>query len=278
MNQKQIWNKNSQEDIIKNLINLLEKSVKKKIPKEKFGLLLSGGLDSSILAVLLKKLDCNFICYVVEFHHPSFKKADDIKYSKLIAKKLGLKLKIVKVNIKQVKAVLPKIINLIKTDNVPMVSIALAIYFCMKQASSEKVKTILYDCALDCVFAGLHKHRAVKNLKRACIESLEKTYKIDLPRDTKIAKHFKINLKSPFLDKELTSFALALPSKYKIHKGINKYILRKTALELGLPKSIALRKKRAIQYSSNSQKIIKKLAKQNNFKKMSDYLESLNHD
>jgi len=284
MKQEKVWDefktkpklKKSEEEIINDLITLLEKAVKKSLPKEKIGLLLSGGLDSSLLALLLKKSNIDFICYVVEFEHPNFKKADDIKHAKLLAKELKLSLKIVKVKIKEVEKELLKIIKIIKRNEAPMVSIATAIYFCIKQANSEKIKTVFYDCSLDCIFAGLNKHKISKNINKTCVQSLKSTFKTDFPRDTAIANHFKINLRVPFLDKQLISFALKLPKKYKIHNEINKYILRKTAIKLGLPKSIALRKKRSIQYSSNSQKMIKKLAKKNGFGKISDYLKSLN--
>lgn len=265
----------TEKEIKKELEELLIKSVKKNIPEDKFGLLLSGGLDSSTLALLLKKLYCNFTCYIVEFHHPNFKKADDIKYAKLLAKKLGLKLKIVKVSLKEVEIALPKVIKIIKRKEVPMVSIGLAIYFCLKQAHSDKIKTMIYDCVFDCVFAGLYKHRISKDIDKTCRQSLKKTYDIDFPRDSEIAKYFKIKLISPSLEKDFISFSLKIPKKYKIKDGIQKYILRKVAINIGLPKEIAFRKKKSIQYSSNSQKMIKKLAKQKGFKKMKDYLDSI---
>ncbi len=265
----------TEKEIKKELEKLLIKSVKKNVPKGKFGLLLSGGLDSSTLALLLKKLDCNFTCYVAEFHHPNFKKADDVKYAKLLAKELGLKLKIVKVNLKEVETALPKVIKIIKRKEVPMVSIGLAIYFCLKQAHTDKIKTMLYDCVFDCVFAGLHKHRISNDIDKTCRQSLKKTYDIDFPRDSAIAKYFKIKLISPSLEKDFISFSLKIPKKYKIKEGVQKYILRKIATNMGLPEEIASRKKKSIQYGSNSQKMIKKLAKKRGFKKIKDYLESL---
>ena len=260
---------------IDKLKKLLINSIEKPKKKEKIGLLLSGGLDSSLLVLLLKKADYNFTCYVAEFHSPNFKKATDIKYAKLLAKKLNLKLKIVKVNIKDVEKNLPKIIQIIKRKEVPMISIATAIYFCVRKAKEDKIKTLYYDCALDCIFAGLNKHKISKNLNKTCKESLDSTYKNDLPRDTAITNHFKIKLISPFINKKLISFALKLPKKYKIKNNTNKYILRKVAIELGLQEKIAMRKKSAIQYSSNSQKLIKKISKQKGFSKIKDYIGSL---
>jgi len=68
---------------------------------------------------------------------------------------------------------------------------------------------------------------------------------------------------------------LKIPGKYKIKNNVEKYILRQTAKEMGLPDYITKRKKRAIQYSSNCQKSLKKLAKKRGFKKIQNYLENI---
>ena len=135
---------------------------------------------------------------------------------------------------------------------------------------------MIYDCVFDCVFAGLYKHRISKDIDKTCKQSLKKTYDVDFPRDSEIAKHFKIKLIAPSLEKDFISFSLKIPKKYKIRKGVQKYILREVATDMGLPKEIASRKKRSIQYSSNSQKMIKKISRQKGFSKMYDYLHSLN--
>jgi asparagine synthase (glutamine-hydrolysing) len=44
-----------------------------------------------------------------------------------------------------------------------------------------------------------------------------------------------IEVRSPFLDNEIVSFAQKLPSKYKYNKGVTKYILKKTMMNI-LPK------------------------------------------
>lgn len=267
----------SEKEIIEKLETLLISSIKKEIPKkEKVALLFSGGLDSGIMALILKKLGYKFTCYTVEFYNYKFKKAEDVKYAKLLAKKLKLSFKIIKINTKEAEDAIPKVINIIKSNKPLLVSLALPMYFCLKKISDGKIKTVLYDPALDCIFAGFQKHKTSTDINQSCVNSLKNTYEIDFPKDQSIAKHFNLKLKAPFLNKELISFALPLSKEYKISKGLNKYILRKTALNLGLPESIALRKKKAIQYSSNFQKAIKKISKKHNFKKISDYLKSFN--
>ena len=75
---------------------------------------------------------------------------------------------------------------------------------------------------------------------------------------------------APFLSKKFVDFALKIPVEFKI-KGegdkIRKRILRRAAIDLGVPMSAALRPKKAFQYSSGLHKAILKLAKKNGFSK-----------
>ena len=63
--------------------------------------------------------------------------------------------------------------------------------------------------------------------------------------------------------------------KLKIDNDTKKIILRLLAINLGLKKEFAMRKKVAAQYGSNFDKAIEKLAKRNDFKIKGDYLTYL---
>ena len=89
------------------------------------------------------------------------------------------------------------------------------------------------------------------------------------------SKSQKAKLITPFLDEKVIKSAMNLPPAYKINKGIRKYLLREIALDLGLPREFAFRKKTAAHYGSGIDKAILKLAKKNGFKYKKDYLKSL---
>ena len=52
-----------------------------------------------------------------------------------------------------------------------------------------------------------------------------------------------LELRVPFLDKKVWELARRIPSKYKVNRGVGKYILRKSALKM-LPEEWAKRKKK----------------------------------
>ena len=70
-----------------------------------------------------------------------------------------------------------------------------------------------------------------------------------------------IELGLPFLDNNLVEFVLNIPVRYKISGSddkLRKNILRKTAFNLGLDKQIAYRPKKAAQYGTGIDKILRK--------------------
>jgi asparagine synthase (glutamine-hydrolysing) len=67
-----------------------------------------------------------------------------------------------------------------------------------------------------------------------------------------------------------------MPASLKMSEDYSKLILREAAEELGLPKAIAWRSKKAAQYGSRLDKAISKIARQKGFKLKKEYLMSLN--
>ena len=100
-------------------------------------------------------------------------------------------------------------------------------------------------------------------------------WKRDLIRDFTIAKKLGLDLRTPFLDKDLVKASMNVHPMLKLDKDNKKIILREAAEFIGLKKEFAWRKKQAAQYGSNFVNGIEKLAKKNGFKLKKDYLQSL---
>ena len=86
-------------------------------------------------------------------------------------------------------------------------------------------------------------------------------YERDLYRDDVLTMDLNLELRLPFLDKELVSYALKIPESLKIEEGVTKKILRKIALNGGLSEKFSFRKKVAAQYGSRFDYALGKLAK-----------------
>ncbi len=247
-------------------------SIEKSLPKERFGILFSGGVDSTSIAFICKKLKKDFICYSVGLEN-----SQDLEAAKIVAKTLNLKLKYKQLTLKEAEAIIKKTARILgkKLANVVNVGVGSVLVASFELAKRDKIKFMFSGLGSEEIFAGYQRHELSEDINKECLRGLRNMWKRDLLRDMTIAKKYKINLVTPFLDKELIKLALQIPSEYKIKDNIKKYILRETAVDLGVKKEFAFRKKLAAQYGSNFDKAIQKLTKKYNFSYKKDFLASL---
>lgn len=261
----------------KDLLSLLEASlaIRTKDKSKKYGLLFSGGIDSCLIAMILKKQKINFTCFFAYVKDNT--EAKDLIYAKKAAKELNLKLEIISVDKKEISKIVPEIIKIIDSDNPIKVGVAIPGYLSCKKAKSKKIDIIFSGLGSDELFAGYSRF-TLKNQKKETKKCLDNIYKDNLSRDEAIAKHFNLYVDCPYLDKKVIDYSLQLDSKFFISKVQNKIIIREIAKDLGLSKELAERKKLACQYGSNSDRILEKLAKENKFKTKTEYLSSFSKE
>ena len=75
--------KKDHKEILKELQKLVTDSIKKNIPKERFGILFSGGVDSTLIAKVCKNERKDFICYTAALEEKGLKGAEDLTYAKI---------------------------------------------------------------------------------------------------------------------------------------------------------------------------------------------------
>ncbi len=244
----------------------LIRSIKKRtLNLNKFGILFSGGIDSSVIALICKQLGCDFKCYAIGLEN-----SKDLEWAEKTALALNLKLKTVTLELDEAETIIKKVIEILKQTDIVDVGVGSVIHAGIKLAKKDLINTLFTGTGSDEMFAGYNRFENIKNINKECWSSLNNLFK-DLKRDFLIAKSQKATLATPFLDEKVIKSAMQTPSRYKIKK----YILREIALDLGLPREFAFRKKTAAQYGSGIDKAILKLAKKNGFKYKKNYLMSL---
>ncbi|MBA7512866.1 Amidophosphoribosyltransferase [subsurface metagenome] len=268
--------KADKEEIKEELLNLLRESISRRIPqKDKFCVLFSGGLDSTLIACLCKDLGADFVCYTVAVEEPGMKEAEDLRYAKRIAADLCLELKIKKMRVEELEKYLEEVAPLIEDTDVVKISVALPLYVACEFAREDGIKTVLYGLGAEELFTGYERHKRIKkeDLNKECLAGLLRMHVRDLYRDEMVAKSLGISLRAPFLAPDLVDYALRIPASYKLSDAENKLILREIASDMGLAE-VASRKKRAVQYGSNFVKAIEKLAKRKGFRYKKDFLRT----
>ncbi|MBD3203596.1 diphthine--ammonia ligase [Candidatus Woesearchaeota archaeon] len=261
--------------VLEKLKRLLVDAVRIRIPEKKFSLLFSGGIDSVIIAKILKDLGCRFTCYTAGTSKTSY----DIVSAKRAADLLDLDLKYMIVPEEKIKKYLEKIVPLIEDNNVVKVGVALPLFIGCTLAKKDNNKVIFSGSGADELFGGYYRYKNFKNKKNLNKDSYSdilKIYEKNTYRDDCITMNNNLELRVPFLDKELVEYALNISPELKIKKikdkMVGKYILRKLAVDLNIPEELSFKKKKAAQYGSGFDKAIKKSAKKKGLKKKSEFL------
>lgn len=254
----------------KKLSSLLQKFVKQTVSGLKeVAVAFSGGLDSSIIVFLVKK-------FGVEAHltSVSLKNQPEIEHVKKAAEALNLPLHIHVYSEKAVEEVLPKVLWLIEDANPVKTSIGIPVFWTAEEATKMGFRVMFAGQGADELFGGYKRY--LKDYMRYGEEPVQKTifkdiaemYENNFERDSKICNFHNVELRLPFATFQLAKFAASLPLQLKIESPndmLRKTVLRKVAEDIGLPRFIVKKPKRAIQYATGVNKVIKKLAKKEGY-------------
>lgn len=250
----------------------LKEAVKKRVPDKPFGVLFSGGVDSAALCHLLQELQCSFTCYIAALDEEGLAASQDLEVAKEAAKEMGLTLKVVTVTLSDVPEYLAKIIPLIEDTNVVKVGVALPFFLACEKARQDGIKVLFSGLGSEEIFGGYQRHKQSLDINTECVSGLLKMYERDLYRDDVVTMYNRIELRLPFLDRELVSYALQIPSEFKIKDEFGKYILHDAMYQNGLSSAYAWRPKKAAQYGSRFDKAIEKLTRREGLQEKSTYL------
>ncbi len=248
------------------------------------GLLYSGGLDSSIIAKILKDcFDSKNIFLVAVGVEGSY----DLINASNGAHELNLPLYTCFLDLPKVKYAVNKLLALNIVKNAGEILIAVPLFLGMRFLHQKFTTRIVYlGQGADELFGGYNKYSTLASESEML--ELEKTMKSDLEKlinrqtimERQIANHFEIELIYPFLFQELIEFARNTPVSDHIvlvngNKPLRKAVLRKFARALGLSETISNQPKKALQYGSGSKKLLKKIYKEAGHSQLSNWFESL---
>jgi asparagine synthase (glutamine-hydrolysing) len=269
--------KDSESKIALEVRRLVDDAIKTRIEGlDSVGICFSGGLDSSYIAAICKRLKVNLTCYTVGFQDGQFRNPEDVLYAKQVAKHLKLRddeFKFKIFDFKEIEAIIQKTSKVLQQATVnTVVNVGVGTVEVAAHSISKKEKVFFSGLGSEEIFAGYERHK-LNPSNDECFDGLLKMYQRDLIRDSTIPKALKFRFATPFLDEDLVPYALRIPIKYKINEIGAKMILRKAA-EPYLGK-YSQRPKKAAQYGSNTDKAIEKLAHMGRFATKKEYLESI---
>lgn len=221
-----------------------------------YGVLLSGGLDSSITSAVAKKFAAKRIesddtseAWYPQLHSFSvgLEGSPDLAAARKAAAHIGTIHHEVKFTIQEGLDAIRDVIYYLETYDITTVRASTPMYLMARVIKSMGIKMVLSGEGSDELFGGylyFHKAPNAKEFHEETVRKLDKLYMYDCLRANKSLMAWGIEGRVPFLDKEFMDVAMHINPKDKMitPERMEKWVLRK-AFEEYLPESIAWRQK-----------------------------------
>src|SRR4030042_1841225 len=204
------------------------------------GILLSGGIDSGILAYLAPP--ARGITVSLEDH------GDDLRSVSVLREVLDRDPILVKVTVDEALAALRDVVRILGSFD-PALPNDLAVYFGMREAKKQGLSSIMTGDGGDELFGGYPYMQEIEDLD-GYIRGMSRLWSFSSNR---IGEHFGLKVKQPYLDDAFVDFARTVPGDLKIRKDNGtvwgKWCLRK-AFEPFLPQEFIWQGKRPLECGS----------------------------
>ena len=214
----------------------LTKSVDKRLMADvPFGVLLSGGLDSSLIASITKRLMNNRkTMWGNELHSFSIglKNAPDLIAARKVADFLGTIHHEFIFTVQEGIDAIHDLIYHLETFDVTTIRASTPMFLLSRRIKSMGIKMVLSGEGADEMFGGyLYFHNAPNHMQfhNECINRVRGLHNFDCLRANKSTMAWGLEARVPFLDQKLLELVMSLDPKFKLNKEqkIEKYILRK---------------------------------------------------
>ena len=242
---------------VEDVKNALERAVQRQLMSDvPYGVLLSGGLDSSVISAIAKKFASKRIetdgtqdAWWPRLHSfaVGLKGAPDLIAARKVAEHIGTVHHEINYTIQEGLDAIRDVIYYIETYDVTTVRASTPMYLLARVIKSMGIKMVLSGEGADEVFGGylyFHKAPDAKSFHDETVRKLKKLYMYDCLRANKSLMAWGVEGRVPFLDKEFLDVAMRIDAEKKMSKDgkIEKWIVRKAFEDL-LPESVAWRQK-----------------------------------
>jgi len=232
--------------------------------------LLSGGLDSSLVAALTNNFyNTHDMPNKLETYSIGLKGSEDLKYARIVSDYLGTNHTEIIVTEKEMFEAIPEVIYSIESYDTTTVRASIGNYLLGKYISkNSEAKVVLNGDGSDELFGGyLYMNKCPDDIEfdKETRRLLKDIHLFDVLRSDKSISSHGLEPRTPFLDQTLVNFVLSMPIYFRNHLNFNqceKYLLRKSFTITNfkddesrqiLPNEILWRKKEAFSDGVSSQ-------------------------
>jgi len=247
----------------KQLLDEMENAVKETVTDKKIGVAFSGGVDSTLLAKLVKDMG-----YDIHLLTIGFQDSHDINFAKEVNQILNFPHSISEIDPEKFKEVSQKINRTIKSDNLSWNENSIAFYYVAELAQKNGLKTVVTANGIDELFCGYNSYReAIEKGEDEVVKMMNdklKNEKEMMVAINAVTAEFGVTMIQPFLLPNFIEYAKKIPVSEKIHGPDDmqrKHPIRELAMDYGIPEVAAQKQKKALQYGSQIHKSLLKSRK-----------------
>jgi asparagine synthase (glutamine-hydrolysing) len=242
---------------VQELHDALEAAVKRQLMSDvPYGVLLSGGLDSSVISAVANKFagarieeDGKTGAWWPRLHSfaVGLKGAPDLEKARVVAEHIGTVHHEINYTIQEGLDAIRDVIYFIETYDVTTVRASTPMYLLSRVIKSMGIKMVLSGEGADEIFGGylyFHKAPSAQEFHEETVRKLGKLYQYDCLRANKSLCAWGVEGRVPFLDKEFLDVAMRFNPAAKMCPGdvIEKKCVREAFADM-LPESVAWRQK-----------------------------------
>jgi len=239
----------------------------------KVGVLLSGGVDSCLVAKLVYDVasasGMEAIAYTI-----GLPDSPDVNFARKFAGELGIKHEMKMLSIEGIEQYIPKVIEAIEDSDFVQIETGIGIYAAMDMASQDSVRFIFSGQGPDELWGGYKWYPRVlgkDGRQELCRRMWDDFTRVDietLDRENKIAMAHGVELLFPYLDTDVVNVAMSVASELKVTSEedyLGKHPHRQLAIKMGIPEEYANREKLAIQHGTGIHGVLDEIARKNGF-------------
>ena len=241
------------EEVRLGLMSAVKRQLMSDVP---YGVLLSGGLDSSVISAIAARYASHRVendgateAWWPRLHSfaVGLKGAPDLAKAKLVAERIGTVHHEINYTIQEGLDAIRDVIYFIETYDVTTVRASTPMYLLARVIKSMGIKMVLSGEGADEIFGGylyFHKAPTPEEFHKETVRKLSKLHLYDCLRANKSLSAWGVEGRVPFLDKEFLDVAMTLDPSYKMCPGkeIEKKVVRDAFSDM-LPEEIAGRQK-----------------------------------
>ncbi len=211
------------------------------------GIILSGGLDSALVATVVAKLHPDCTAFTV-----GAPGSEDLGYARRLAGDLGIRHEVVEVAPRRIRAAqvreAVRVSEATEYGDVINAVVSMGVFAAVHRAG---IKVVLTGDGSDELFGGYAMYRSVDEAttRRLFLHKIRQLSRTELQRVDRTSMGQCVEARVPFLDLDLLLLAMRIPLSLKVRDGYEKWVLRQ-AFRDDLPDYILSRHKNPMSHSS----------------------------